>query len=177
MHNLIIYLKKRWAQRQTQNLADIMSLNCQLEKIKANKSNDKSMLRQIKSVYILKTTENFLGHPVLKLLYLRKKVLAETSSSVWTINRSSDSSYFPTCVSLSSLSISPSSLLTILDQGFPTLYPLLLSSWPGNGFELILGVSSNDTYPILMSSNNLFLNTNMVLASQLGLVPDREWWL
>jgi len=36
MHNLIIYLKKRWAQRQTQNLADIMSLDCQLEKIKAN---------------------------------------------------------------------------------------------------------------------------------------------
>jgi hypothetical protein len=52
VHDLIIYLKKRWAQWQTQNLADIMSLDCQLEKIKANKS----MLRQTKLVYILKTT-------------------------------------------------------------------------------------------------------------------------
>jgi hypothetical protein len=70
LHNLIIYLKKRWAQRQTQNLADIMSLDCQVKKIKANKSNDKSLLRQIKLVYILKHYGSFLGHPVLKVLTL-----------------------------------------------------------------------------------------------------------
>jgi hypothetical protein len=41
-----------------------MSLDCQLEKIKANKSNDKSMLRHFENY------GNFLGHPVLKLLNL-----------------------------------------------------------------------------------------------------------
>jgi hypothetical protein len=45
-----------------------MSLDCQQKKIKANKSNDKSMLRQTKWVYILNTIWSFLGHPVLKLL-------------------------------------------------------------------------------------------------------------
>jgi hypothetical protein len=117
-----------------------MSPDCPIEKIKAmTKANDKNMLRQIKLFYILKTTRSSWVNPF------------------WKVNRGNASSSFPTCVSLSSPSISPSSLLTILDQGFPTLYPLLLLSLLGNRFELILGVSSNDTHPILMSFNNMLL--------------------
>jgi len=131
--------------------------------IRENKSKYKQWQKHAKANKVGVHFENyrsFLGHPILKLLTLGQlahKVLAEASSNVWIVSRGSASSSFPTCVFLSSSSISPSSLLTILDQGFPTLYLLLLASWPDNGFELMLGVSSNDTHPILMSSNNLFL--------------------
>ena len=51
------YKEKVGLMKKRQNLADIMSLDCQPEVIKeANKSNDKSMLRQTKLVYILNTT-------------------------------------------------------------------------------------------------------------------------
>ena len=50
------YKEKVGLMKKRQNLADIMSLDCQPEVIKeANKSNDKSMLRQTKLVYILNT--------------------------------------------------------------------------------------------------------------------------
>ena len=121
-----------------------MSLDCQLEEIKANISNDKSMLRQTKLVYILKKLLELFWVTQLwnfsPWANLRPKVLAKACSTVWTVSHGSASSSFPACVFLSSPSISPSSLLTILDQGFSTLYPLLLASWLGNGFELILGV-------------------------------------
>jgi len=101
-----------------------MSLDCQLEKIKANKSNDKSMFSQIKLVYILKTT----GASWINLFWnfspwanLRTKVLAETSSSVWTASCGSALSSYPTCVFLSSPSISPSSMVFtfIIDNSWP----------------------------------------------------------
>jgi hypothetical protein len=49
------------------------------------------------------------------------------------------------------------------------LTPLLLVAWLSNEFELTLGVSLNDTHPILMSSNNLFLKALQVSIPCLGL--------
>ena len=146
-----------------------MSPDCPIEKIKAmTKANDKNMLRQIKLFYILKTTRSSWVNPFCK------------------VNRGNASSSFPTCVSLSSPSISPSSLLTILDQGFPTLYPLLLLSWPGNGIDIGCVFKRHPSYLDELQQHALESvarfktmsgNTSMVLASQLGLIPDGEWWL
>ena len=54
-HDLITS-NKRWAQRQRQNLIDIMSLDCQQGKIQQTKALTKACLKQTKLVYILNTT-------------------------------------------------------------------------------------------------------------------------
>ena len=52
--------------------------------------------------------------------------------------------------------------------------PLLLGTCLGNEFELTLGLSSKDTHPILISSNNLFLKAYQVSIPCPGLPA---WYL
>ena len=86
---------------------------------KSKESNDKSMFRQTQLVYILKTTRaswvtQFWNFSFWANLHI--KVLAETSSSVWTTSCGSASSTFPTYVFLSTPLIPPSS---VIDNSWP----------------------------------------------------------